>query len=67
MKKYGFILAAATAALLLIPACEKSDGGEGPGDGYKIKVGTWYFGGWSFPPDANGYTFHISQIGRAHV
>lgn len=60
MKKYGFILAAATAALLLIPACEKSDGGEGPGDGYKIKVGTWYFGGWSFPPDANGYTFHIS-------
>lgn len=25
-----------------------------------VKVGAWYFGGWSFPPDANGYTFHIS-------
>lgn len=26
----------------------------------KIKVGAWYFGGWSFKPDANGHTFHIS-------
>ena len=25
-----------------------------------VKVGAWYFGGWSFPPDANGHTFHIS-------
>ncbi|HMR18903.1 MAG TPA: glycoside hydrolase family 99-like domain-containing protein, partial [Sphingobacterium sp.] len=26
-----------------------------------VKVGTWYFGGWSFPPeDAAGHTFHIS-------
>ncbi|MDD2797146.1 MAG: glycoside hydrolase family 99-like domain-containing protein [Bacteroidales bacterium] len=25
-----------------------------------VKVGAWYFGGWSFPADANGYTFHIS-------
>ena len=25
-----------------------------------VKVGAWYFGGWSFPPDTNGYTFHIS-------
>ncbi|MDD2797148.1 MAG: glycoside hydrolase family 99-like domain-containing protein [Bacteroidales bacterium] len=24
------------------------------------KVGAWYFGGWSFPADANGYTYHIS-------
>ncbi len=23
-------------------------------------MGDWYFGGWSFPPDANGNTFHIS-------
>lgn len=26
----------------------------------KIKVGAWYFGGWSFKPDVNGHTFHIS-------
>lgn len=26
----------------------------------EVKVGAWYFGGWSFPPDENGYTFHIS-------
>lgn len=26
----------------------------------KVKVGAWYFGGWSFPPDQNGHTFHIS-------
>lgn len=26
----------------------------------KISVGAWYFGGWSFPPDADGHTFHIS-------
>lgn len=26
----------------------------------EVKVGAWYFGGWSFPPDANGHTFHIS-------
>lgn len=26
----------------------------------KVKVGAWYFGGWSFPADANGNTFHIS-------
>lgn len=25
-----------------------------------VKVGAWYFGGWSFPPDEEGYTFHIS-------
>ena len=25
-----------------------------------VRVGAWYFGGWSFPADANGYTFHIS-------
>ena len=25
-----------------------------------VKVGAWYFGGWSFPADANGHTFHIS-------
>ncbi|SDD71622.1 glycoside hydrolase family 99-like domain-containing protein [Niabella drilacis] len=27
----------------------------------KVRVGAWYFGGWSFPPDdAAGHTFHIS-------
>jgi hypothetical protein len=26
----------------------------------KVKVGAWYFGGWSFPADQNGNTFHIS-------
>lgn len=26
----------------------------------EVKVGAWYFGGWSFPPDEEGYTFHIS-------
>lgn len=26
----------------------------------EFSVGAWYFGGWSFPPDANGHTFHIS-------
>jgi len=25
-----------------------------------VKVGAWYFGGWSFEPDENGHTFHIS-------
>jgi len=25
-----------------------------------VKVGAWYFGGWSFPADENGYTYHIS-------
>lgn len=27
----------------------------------KVKLGAWYFGGWSFPPDEKGYTFHISH------
>jgi hypothetical protein len=25
-----------------------------------VRVGAWYFGGWSFKPDAEGYTYHIS-------
>jgi len=30
-------------------------------DTEKVKVGSWYFGGWSFPPeDETGHTFHIS-------
>ncbi len=37
---------------------QKNDNGEQ--NKKKIKVGAWYFGGWSFPPDENGYTFHIS-------
>lgn len=29
-------------------------------NGEMLKIGAWYFGGWSFPPDEYGYTFHIS-------
>lgn len=25
-----------------------------------IKIGAWYFGGWSVTPDSTGHTFHIS-------
>lgn len=50
------------AALALLSSCDKQDGGTpgGGDDGFRAKVGAWYFGGWSFPADANGYTFHIS-------
>lgn len=59
--QYLISLFSAAAILFLLTACDKQEGEKpGGGDGYKIKVGTWYFGGWSFPPDANGYTFHIS-------
>ena len=26
----------------------------------KVKLGAWYYGGWSFPPDKKGYMFQIS-------
>ena len=37
-----------------VPASSEND------DCDHVKVGAWYFGGWSFPPDVNGNTFHIS-------
>lgn len=46
-------------------SCSPSDAPQGYNDNGeqnkdKVRVGAWYFGGWSFPPDENGYTFHIS-------
>src|SRR5690606_24368913 len=67
MKKHFFKRIFSTILLLvpiIILSCAKKAEGDKPGelgeDGDKIKVGAWYFGGWSFPPDGNGYTFHIS-------
>jgi len=46
-------------------SCSPSDAPQGYNDNGEqnkdeVRVGAWYFGGWSFPPDENGYTFHIS-------
>jgi hypothetical protein len=45
-------------ALLAQTSCWKK-GKEQPNKDV-VKVGAWYFGGWSFPADSGGYTFHIS-------
>jgi hypothetical protein len=48
-------------AVFLILSCDKRAGAaSGSNNSDTVKVGAWYFGGWSFPPDANGHTFHIS-------
>ena len=44
---------------LTLSSCKETDEPEIKKED-KIKVGAWYFGGWSFPADDNGYTFHIS-------
>lgn len=60
-RRFAHLFATLTAALILLASCDKQERGEPNGDdGYNIKVGAWYFGGWSFPADPNGYTFHIS-------
>ena len=48
--------------LVVMMSCSSGKDGETKGDEplNEVKVGAWYFGGWSFPPDANGHTFHIS-------
>lgn len=55
--KYLFTL----AGIFLLMGCANSQKKlvELP-KGEQIRVGAWYFGGWSFKPDDKGYTFHIS-------
>ncbi len=62
-KKNHIIFYAIAGLLLSVAAWSCGNGKEAdPAEGTEdpVKVGAWYFGGWSFPPDENGHTFHIS-------
>jgi hypothetical protein len=53
----------ATFILFVSFSCKSDDDPSSNGKDTKtekIKVGAWYFGGWSMPADSKGYTFHIS-------
>lgn len=52
----GMLLATAT----LLSCGNGKEASPSNGTENTVKVGAWYFGGWSFPPDENGHTFHIS-------
>ena len=62
----NFIYAIFSFLLLVFSVTQSSCQGkkdpvpEVPGNKAAVKVGAWYFGGWSFPADQNGHTFHIS-------
>lgn|GEM_PF-6199311 len=47
-------------SLMMIQTSCKGNVPNPPATKTTVKVGAWYFGGWSFPADENGYTFHIS-------
>ncbi|MDD2797139.1 MAG: glycoside hydrolase family 99-like domain-containing protein [Bacteroidales bacterium] len=59
--KHNFIgkLVLLIAIILVQTSCDKISA-KSPKNQSDVKVGAWYFGGWSFPADANGNTFHIS-------
>lgn len=62
MKSLKQILNYIVALLLLVAlvGCSDEQDRDPAQNAYEVKVGAWYFGGWSFPADANGFTFHIS-------
>lgn len=60
MKRIFKYILVVTAVCFVFNSCSKNEEENPSSDTFDPKVGAWYFGGWSFPPDPNGYTFHIS-------